>query len=216
MAGVGYTIRQVRARDRIDAVIAFYKAHPDAHVWPRTPEELSQLAEDLCLFEVVDEDGQTVAAAYTKDDPSENRWELGGLYVVKECRGSGLAKMLGRVRIIGLYTQLGLVDERVISHVHESNDDPRPLLESLGFVRDGEEIAPPHVVPADMKRNDKGEVVGHLYVFNAARLGEFADWLERFDGTAKNGAKVQLDLAMYTRDRGATIAALRSAAAPDD
>jgi len=215
-----YTIRHVRAADRIEAVRVFYEAHVDDHVWPRTLEELSQLAEDWCLFEAVTEDGSIAATCYAKQDEEppdtpragKARWEIGGLYAVQACRGTGLAETLATIAIIALYVQNDPQDERLIGHVHEFNTKPRKLLERLGFAHDGQEIPPSHVVPPNMKRNEKGEVVGHLFVFQLKHLAALADWLETYAGVLPSGAAVRLDVSMYTKDRSRTAEALRDIA----
>jgi hypothetical protein len=40
----------------------------------------------------------------------------------------------------------------------------------------------PEVAPKSMRRNDQGEVVGHLFECAHPALASFADWLEQFDG----------------------------------
>lgn len=215
-----YAMRRVLEARRVEAVLAFYDTNPDAHVWPRTRAELDELASEGCLFEVVDtRDERVVAACYTKDDeePAGSnagrvRWEVGGLYADESVRGSKLAEALVRVSIISLYVLLDpdAEGQRLIGHVHEYNQKPRRLLESLGFEHDGSEIPPPHVVPPNLTRNEKGEVVGHLYVFRVQALAGFADWLENHNGRLANGAPISLDGALS--DRASTVIALRDIA----
>jgi len=215
-----YAMRRVFDDKRVEAVLAFYDSNPDAHVWPRTRDELNELAEGGCLFEVVDtRDESVVAACYTKDDEEPDgahagrvRWEVGGLYAAKSVRGTKLAEALVRVSIISLYALLDpdAEGQRLIGHVHEFNEKPRRLLVELGFEHDGFEIPPPHVVPPNLTRNERGEVVGHLYVFRVQKLAAFADWLENHSGRLANGAPVSLDGALS--DRASTIVALRDIA----
>jgi hypothetical protein len=215
-----YAMRRVFEAGRVDAVLAFYDGNPDAHVWPRTRDELSKLAGDGCLFEVVDtRDDSVVAACYTKDDEEPDgphagsvRWEIGGLYLAESVRGTKLAEALVRVAIISLYALLDphAEGQRLIGHVHEFNDKPRRLLEALGFEQDGFEIPPAHAVPPNLTRNAEGEVVGHLFVFRVQNLGLFADWLEKHNGRLENGAPLTLDGALS--DRASTVVALRDIA----
>lgn len=220
---------RIAVEDRLSPIMAFHKAHLTEHLWPRKEEEFRALAQNECLMEVVELKApafldwllgkhceQIVGLAYvatgTELDGSTPRAEFGGIFVSEEVRGYGLAVALGIVSISNYFVQDPPAG-RMIAHVHEFNDKPRRVLENhLGFKRNGEEVPPPGAAPASMKRNDRGEVVGHLFEFDRRALRSFAEWIERFSGEShgKSGqATLELRVPSMTKYREATLEALR-------
>lgn len=208
----------------------FHRAHLTEHLWPRSEKEFRELAEDECLLEVVELKApqflqwlvgrhceELVGLVYvktaTEPNSSVERAEFGGIFVVESCRGFGLAGALGIVSISNYFVLNNPPPGRMIAHVHEFNEKPRRVLENqLGFHKVGEEIPPDEVAPKSMKRNERGQVVGHLFEFDRARLAKFADWIETFDGITrgKEGeAALEVTLPAVTKNREQTTEALR-------
>jgi len=198
--------------EEVDAIYDFHAGCVDDFLWPRSPSEFVKLAEDECLYRVLEvRDGRRylVGICYVKEGreleaPQAMRWEFGGIYISEDCRGLGIPTTLGMVAVsnhlVGDYTRNTV---RMIAHVHEFNDKPRGLLDRLGFKRVGEEIPPDEVAPKSMRRNERGEVVGHLFEFDRKALSGFADWLQSYDGTtrAKDGRVSRLEIALPLADR---------------
>lgn len=211
---------------RVEAIHEFYKAFLTEHLWPRTLEELLDLAEKGSLYEAIETTGcpeKLVGICYIKQDkeiraPCAERSEYGGAFVVDECRGLGLATTLGRVAISNHYAW-DPPKGRLVGHVHEANVLPRNMLQQqLGFVRNtGEDEIPPAAIALkNMKRNERGEVVGHLFEFQCEKLLEYAKWLEGFSGTieGKSGeSRLRIDLPALTTYKEDALVALREAAA---
>lgn len=220
---------RVAVEERLSPIMAFHKAHLTEHLWPRNEEEFRVLVKSECLLEVVElkvsgfferllgkhsEElvGLAYVAAGTEPDGQTSRAEFGGIFVSEDVRGYGLAVALGIVSISNAFV-LDPPSGRMIAHVHEFNDKPRRVLEEhLGFKRKGEEVPPAEVAPPSMKRNDRGEVVGHLFEFDRRTLCRFADWIDRFSGetTGKSGAApLELCVPSMTKYRAETLEALR-------
>lgn len=210
---------RVAVEERLQAVLDFHTAHLTEHLWPRTAEEFRKLAVNESLLEIVELPnnlatperivGMAYVALGSEPDSNDERAEFGGIFVEEACRGLGLAKVLGIVAISNYF----VTDPpcgRLIAHVHEFNELPRALLQgSLGFVRQGQEIPPTHIVPATLQRNANGEVVGHLFVFDRTKLEQFAEWIEKFEGKL-GGNLLEFDLPSLTKYRTQTLTVLRA------
>lgn len=215
--------------DRASVVLRFHEEHVGPHLWPRSLPQILELAEAEALLEAVQIDAeggeQIIGVCYVKEENEPTtgvpRWEFGGVFVREDFRGTGIAKALGVLCIANLFVWDPLpAGSRLIAHVHEKNDKPRRLLqEQLGFTHVGEEIPPAEVVPPNLERNDKGEVVGHLFEFNVARLSEFANWLEEFDGqlVGKKGAiPCHIQMSLHSEHLDVALQALRDLARSAD
>lgn len=214
---------RIAEESRASAIVEFQKKYLTEYLWPRTEKEFADLAAQECLYEAIEiADGteRLVGICYIKhgqepDAPGVERAEFGGVFVLPDCRGCGLATAMGFVAISNHFAW-DPPRGRLIAHVHEFNNDPRRILEEhLGFVRKGEEIPPPEIAPRSMKRNSKGQVVGHLFEFHRRALLRFADWIEKFPGTiegksGKSGLRVELPL--ITRNKDDAVKALRELA----
>lgn len=187
--------------DREESILEFHKKHLTEYLWPRTLDEFKELIEDQCLYEVIEKTGgrnELIGICYIKSgmEPGTTieRDEFGGIYILPEYNGFGLASALGILAISQHYVY-STPSGRMIAHVHESNTLPRGLLKNqLGFSMVGQEIPPTDAVPPSMARNSKGEVVGDLFQFNQHKLSDFAQWLEDFDGTISGKTCVKSDL----------------------
>ena len=182
-----FTLR-IAVEARAPVILKFHKDRLTPYLWPRDLDYFRALAEQESIYEVIETtDGadRLVGMCYVTDgdEPDTNtpRFEFGGIYVEEDCRGHGLATALGMVAISSHSAWNYRTDRRLIAHVHEKNNDPRGMLEGpLGFVRNGQEIPPAHLVPKSMERNDDGDVVGHLFEFKRPQLEKFADWIDKF------------------------------------
>ncbi len=151
------------------------------------------------------------AICYLK--PEENDWELGGIFVVDDYRGLGVAQALCKVAL-----SHHVVNEqhkgRIIAHVHIENPAPIKLLtRDLGFVvRPAEQVRIAAEELPDLKPDKNNMVVGDVYEFQHDKLVVFADWLEGFDGTigGKRGeAELNFEFWAYEKNRDEVLAALR-------
>lgn len=211
---------RISVESRAEEILAFHNEHMTEHLWPRTLEQFKELAEQGCLYEALETTGGAeemvglcyIAHGAEPTSPKTERAEFGGVYITDECRGCGIATALGKVAISNHFVW-DPPKGRMIAHVHEYNPLPRGLLEKqLGFIRNGEETPPAEVVPASMKRNAEGKVVGHLFEFQKTTLLKFAAWIERFSGTLESKAGIsnlRIALPSMTQYKADTIAALR-------
>ena len=179
-----FRLRHVVSED-VARVHAFHKEHLTEFLFPRTEEEFGGLADDQALFEAVDAAGDTVAICYVRPVKNAKRTlEFGGVFVAESCRRCRLADALGLVAITSLLLAFGVdANTTLIAHVHEFNEKPRNLLKRLGFLQTGQETIPEAERPPDIKLNDDGELVGHVFTFDFASCAGHAQWLEDFDGS---------------------------------
>jgi len=219
------SIARARCEDVAD-VHEFHQSQATEFIWPRTRNELDQLADEGALLVVRANDGTAqsefiVGMCYVmegEEPEGERRWEFGGVCVSDEYRGYGIGTALGVLAISShyLYDEPPQKGERLIAHVHKDNSLPQPMLEAhLGFVRVGQETPPSEVVPPGLRKNSRGEVVGDLYEFRIANLDKFADWLETFGGWVKgrNGyLTTHLNLQFFQLGRANAIQTLRQLA----
>ena len=77
--------------------------------------------------------GDFVGLCYVKDEGHE--WELGGLTVDPKVQAKGFGTTLARVAIAHTmaFSEPWTYGQEVIAYVHQANDDPRKLLNKLGF-----------------------------------------------------------------------------------
>ena len=222
--GIAVSIARARHED-VPVVHEFHRNQATEFIWPRTLNELGQLADEGSLLVARANDASTqsnyiVGMCYVmegKELDGERRWEFGGVCVSSELRGYGLASALGVAAIssLSLYEppQRG---ERLSAHVHIDNKLPRHMLEvQLGFIQVGQETPPSEVIPPVLRRNSRGEVVGDLYEFQISTLDRLADWLEAFDGwvEGRNGClATSLNLEFFQAYCDTAIQILRESA----
>lgn len=107
--GAKYILTQIRSTEA-DEAFGFHEAVAtnSKHVWPRTEEQIRNLADAGCSFGVrLQGSRKLVALCYamldgdeqqTEDEhPGGNVWEIGGLTVASEHLQSGLGKTLARL-----------------------------------------------------------------------------------------------------------------------
>ena len=222
--GRTFEIRQVTP-ERVKPVLAFHLSEVGEYLWPRTEEQLRFYADALMLWEAVEGSeivGVCYVAAGDSKDPDVEpvRYEFGGIFVPPKHRGTGIASALGKTALISLW--VNNMPLPLIAHVHEDNPKPRNVLDGqLGFTWDGgaHEDPPPELAPETMKRNAQGHVVGHLFVFQRKKLQDFAEWLEKFDGTISGKAGVSsitIKAKFASETRANAIVALRDLAKTSD
>ena len=169
-------------------------AKSNAHIWPRTEDEIRRYCEEGSLFCVRGFDGQLVALCYSILDAEA--WEIGGLTVDGSLQNLGIGTTLVRFVLAHtmVFTQPWENKQRVIAHIHEENNDPRNIFRRLGFVHVRQIAVPAGNAPESMRRNAKGEIVGDELEFSKDGLIQLARWLNsEFDGTL-GLAKVPADL----------------------
>jgi ribosomal protein S18 acetylase RimI-like enzyme len=218
------SIARARSEDVTD-VHAFHISQATEFIWPRTHNELDQLADKGSLLvaranDVTLQNEYIVGMCYVmkgEEPEGERRWEFGGICVSNEFRGYGIGSTLGILAISSHYLyEPPQKAERLIAHVHHNNSLPRNMLEAqLGFILVGQEAPPLEVVPLGLQRNANGKVVGDLYEFRILTLDKFADWLETFDNRiegTRGYLTTNLNLQFFQAGRTAAIQALRELA----
>lgn len=204
----------------VPELLDFHQRRLTEHLWPRTRAEFKALTEANALYQALETtagDERLVGLCYISPGvepllPGTERHEFGGFYVEDSCRGCGVATALGKLAISNQFA-FDPPRGRLVAHVHESNELPRRVLTRLGFFRNGEETPPPDAAPKMMRRNARGEVVGHLYEFDRAALIAFADWIDGFDGSIEGRAgrsRLRADLALVSRHKAEALEALRT------
>ncbi len=214
---------RIAFEDRVQLILDFHRDYLTEYLWPRTLEDFESLAKSESLFEAIETTtgkDSLVGICYVMhgnelESPHGERSEFGGVYVTEDCRGLGIATVLGIVAISNHFAWDPPIG-RLVAHVHEANLLPRGMLEKqLGFVRVGQEIPPNDVAPPSMARNERGEVVGDIFEFQLPTLVRFADWIEAFVASVDGKAGTwSLDIAvpLMTRFRREGLAALRDLA----
>lgn len=170
-------------------------ASTNSHIWPRTEEQLKKFAEEGELFGVrKSRTGELLALCYATLDENSKGYEIGGLTVAPSFQRLGIATVLVSFALahVLVWDQPWTLGQRIIAHVHESNSNPRKLLEGMGFQKAGT-VTAPDTAPATMKRNPEGKVVGDVYVFPHAASRGLSDWFNRFQellSDEKTGAHI--------------------------
>jgi RimJ/RimL family protein N-acetyltransferase len=195
------TITQVPPNETASAFL-FHKRFTagNPYIWARTEADFEKYAGQGALFAARDSDTQEVLGlCYIATNDDETVWEFGGLMVSPRLRKTGIANILARFAIAySIAFDSVILENRFVAHVHEENQDPRHLLEKLGFVHDGRILAPPNA-PTSMKRNEQGEVWGDEFHFSTEGIKKICRWLnEEFTGSLANGAPVVFNLQAGT------------------
>ena len=196
---LSFTLSVVSSTE-VATAYAFHEgiAGSNEHIWPRTREQLEAYAKENSLFGARRTDtGQFVGLCYVKRDSDTEPFELGGLTVAEAHRKGGIGVMLVRFALahVMVYDDPWSTKQAIIAHVHESNDNPRRLLDLLFFEHLERKAYPGEGFPASMKRDTEGRVVGDIFQFTPKGLQALADWFtNEFRGTLSNGAKVEFHL----------------------
>ena len=174
---------------RKDAEVAYHfhermAANPDSHLWARSEHQIKKLIKDGCVFGAwMGTDKKLVALCYVALSDNEENWEIGGMAVddtVKRRKiGTVLLQFALAYMIVHEEPWNTKNNQRVIAHVHESNQDPRSMMEKLGFRAVGSvEVSECENPPKWMKRNTAGKIIGHQYEFPPASSKRLAAWFD--------------------------------------
>jgi hypothetical protein len=90
--------------------------------------------------------------------------------------------------------------QEVIAYVHQANDDPRKLLNKLGFAYVSSIEVPAENAPASMKRNAEGKIVGDKFRFTREGLKQLADWFGNDSHRVFDARTAKIDLGPVTID----------------
>lgn len=165
-----------------DDIAKFYEDAPSEHLYPRTTNELADIACSGCLFGVR-RANEIVAACYVKwDDPDRGVREFGGVRLAPELQGKGVAQALGRLAI-GVSLVQGK-PAQLLANVHKENMAPNKLLATLGFslLIGRTATLPPEAVRAPMKPTEPdGSVEGRVYEFDFSRCRGIGEWMQSWD-----------------------------------
>ena len=170
-------------------------AQTNSYVFPRTIEDYRQFAEDQWLWGAVDEGGDYLGFVYYVMD--SDTWEIGGLMVSEQARGCGIGSTLMRIALANtlLYEDPLLQGKRVIAHVHEENDMPRPIIENALRFKIARQIEVDGQNLPGLKTNDHGKVIGTEYELSIQEsLNALADWCFRWNGFLKNEKQAEIEL----------------------
>ena len=195
---LSFRVAKVISSDAADA-FRFHKAvaADNSHIWPRTEAQIQEYTNDGCLFGVWRTDNdELVALVYVVLDG--NTWELGGLTVDGSVQKGGIGTTLARFALAHTmaYEQPWEYGQELIAYVHEANQDPRNLLDRLGFKFVERIEIPDDDAPASMKRNTAGKLVGDKFHFTQEGLQKLSHWFnEEFNGTLRSSnTAVKFDL----------------------
>lgn len=196
-------------RPAADQAFAFHDkvAKTNGHIWPRTKKDIFDFCENGALFGArrkIDE--ALVAICYVAFDKKENAWEVGGLTVEKEVQNLGIGTVLVKMAIahtLVLDHSSEHQDRKIIAHVHEANEEPRKLLEKMGFKLTGKVKIPASAAPPTMKRNADGTITGDAFELSIAGVKAICIWLDtEFDGSIGKGkAEAHLNFGPGTNQK---------------
>lgn len=179
-----YTFSRVPTVEAQEAFAFHESTAHDGHVWPRTTDQLRAYCEAGELFAARrTENRQIVGLCYVTLDDESQAWELGGVTVDQTVRKLGIAAVLIRFALAHTIASSDpwRNNQRIIAHVHESNDKPRRVLEQVGFRFTSRIEVPGEVVPVGMKLDDRGNLVGDEYDFHLDGLVDLASWIRTAD-----------------------------------
>lgn len=170
------------------------------HIWPRTEEELKTLATEGQLYGAYRSPNDFVGLCYIKDEGGE--WELGGLSVEPAAQARGIGTALARIALAHTmaFKEPWKYGNELIAHVHQANEDPRKLLDKLGFAFVKLIEVPAAVAPPSMKRNAEGKIVGDKYRFTREGLQRLAQWFENDSHELFNGSTASINLGPVALD----------------
>lgn len=199
---------QLVTSSRVHLVLDFHHSHAGQYLWPKTLEDLQRFAEDGLLYELTLNEviiGCCYISADNKPEGSQT-YEYGGVFLLPEYRNQGLAGALGKICIANLFVT-DTCSPNLIAHVHQDNNDPRSLLQALGFEYKETIQVPIDKAPSNMPSKD-GFVYGDEFNFNMLQLAKIADWLEGFSGSVKE-SPLDIDIALIKANKPMVVRALR-------
>lgn len=151
------------------AAYKFHIGNMNPFLIPRAEARFHDMIMEREVYEAFDHTSQQIVGVcyITKDSElceKQPRAEFGGVYVSYPYRKSKLVDALAAFAIskFSLDNMTGV--DRLISHVHQYNISPLPLMSRLGFKCFGAEIPPLEYVK-NMKPNKHGYVIGLLFIF---------------------------------------------------
>jgi len=165
----------------------FHHDNWTSHLFPRDFKFFDDLIKKNKVYELREELSKRIVGVCYVDDAKEqcnafDRREFGGLFVIKEYQGTGVAQALCSVALIHSFA-FDQTQGRLISHIHENNKKPLKLFtKSLHFLKIGFEIVPYHIArKLKMDMGKKGLLVGNLYTFKFINFKKLSAWLNDFN-----------------------------------
>jgi len=154
-------------------------AKSDPHLRLRSEDDIRTFAEEGELFGVRSVASNILALCYAALDESSNEYEVGGLAVLPEVRQLGVASVLARFAIAHIIAneRPWRSGYRIVAYVHEDNQNPRNLVDRLGFQHSGRSALKGGT--STMKQNPQGEVVGDKFEFPRAAVKQLCNWFKR-------------------------------------
>lgn len=152
----------------------------DSHLWGRNEEYIKKLIDDGCLFGLwIGAGKKLVALCYVALSKTKSSWEIGGMVVDDTLKQRKIGSILVRFALAHtiVHAEPWEHDQKLIAHVHEGNEEPRRLIDKLGFqYTKTVEIPESENPPATMKRNAVGKVVGDEFEFPPAASKALSTW----------------------------------------
>ena len=157
-------------------------ANPDSHLWAKTEDEIKTLIEDGTLFGAwMGTDKKLVALCYVTLSDNERNWEIGGLAIDDAVKRRKIGSLLLRFAIAYtlVYDTPWNNGQKLIAHVHQGNQDPRGLIDKLGFrYLRTVEVSESDNPPKWMERNSEGKVVGDEFEFPPSSSKLLIKWFD--------------------------------------
>ena len=172
---------------RKDAEVAYrfherMAANPDSHLWARPEHQIKELVDDGCVFGAwIGTDRKLVALCYVALSDNEENWEIGGMAVDDTVKRRRIGTVLLQFALAYMIVQEKpwTNSQRFLAHVHESNQDPRAMMEKLGFQYVGPvEVSECENPPKWMKRNAAGKIIGDQYEFPPPSSKRIVAWFD--------------------------------------
>jgi len=196
MAGApdSFTFKVVSSYES-DQAFAFHQkalssSSSKSYLWPRDSDEIKRFSERNELFGVWRSlTRRLVAICYVTLHQTE--WQLGGVAVERGVQRNGIGTVLVRYALAHTiaYHRPWRDRQTIATIVHEHNQDPRPLLETLGFEHDGRLEYDEVTTPANIERNRSGKVMGDRFIFPQRAVRGLYEWFTNFDGNlGRDGA----------------------------
>lgn len=190
------TFRRVPPESRYEA----FKWHRDFaagddHIFPRSIEQYGALVLEGAVWCAVTDSDDYCAMAYYASD--KDALELGGLMVDESQRGRSVGSTLMRLALGTVLTEHDPLHsgERVITHVHAENKDPRNLIEQILKFKYSKSINVPGSVLPGLKTDDDGNVNGDEFELTIPdSLEALVEWCERWSNELRDGTSARIVL----------------------
>jgi len=167
------------------------------HIWPREAHEIQNFATNGELFGAWRGNlSPFVCMCYVKSDADGKEFEFGGLSTAPDKKGVGIATALTNFALAYTLVYSSPSSPRqIIAHVHESNNEPRGLLQKVGFQFSERVEYSGSGIPPTMKRNEAGNVVGDKFHFTIDGIHRICAWFTKeFRGILRDGTRAEFDL----------------------